>query len=96
MLLNLLIKYYVLEELMWRDKYKKIKFYLGHKNSRSATKIPDSRSANNYLLDLRTFNEPVAIVVESVVTAQRNESSYRQAQREEELRRRVSPHRRVR
>ena len=45
---------------------------------------------------LRMLNSPVAVVVESVVAAQCDESSHRQTQGEEELRRRVSPNRRVR
>ena len=42
------------------------------------------------------LNEPVAVVVESVVAVQSDESSHRQTQGEEELRRRVTPHSRVR
>ena len=36
MLLNLLINYYGLKERICRDKYKKIKLKLKHKNPRSA------------------------------------------------------------
>ena len=36
MILNLLINYYVLKELIYQDKYKKIKLELKHKNARSA------------------------------------------------------------
>ena len=36
MLLNLLINYYVLKELIYQDKYKKITSKLYHKNATSA------------------------------------------------------------